>query len=179
MFPTLAPCAREINCILLLAYLELRLTKEAVNSIQLLLFYIKTMISTINERLDTINNEIKKLAAELDRLRDLKDKCCSHRGAHHWFAGFNDAEGNFQVYPKKRVLNSGQVSKVNVGYSYHLSLHLRDTVLLDNIKENLGLQSKGDIGTRYTYAEKEDTRLAVNDMQLLAYVVWHASALLN
>ena len=83
------------------------------------------------------------------------------------------------MYPKKRVLNSGQVSKVNVGYSYHLSLHLRDTVLLDNIKENLGLQSKGDIGTRYTYAEKEDTRLAVNDMQLLAYVVWHASALLN
>ena len=37
------------------------------------------MISTINERLDTINNEIKTIAAELDRLRDLKDKCCSHR----------------------------------------------------------------------------------------------------
>lgn len=43
-----------------------------------------------------------------------------------WFVGFNDAEGNFQVYPKKRVLKSGEISKYNVGYAYHLSLHQRD-----------------------------------------------------
>ena len=28
-----------------------------------------------------------------------------------WFVGFCDAEGNFQVYPKKRTLKSGVVSK--------------------------------------------------------------------
>ncbi len=41
----------------------------------------------------------------------------------YWYAGFNDAEGCFQVYPKKMILKTGQISKVNVGYSYHLSLH--------------------------------------------------------
>lgn len=43
-----------------------------------------------------------------------------------WFIGFNDAEVNFQVYPKKRVLKSGEISHYGVGYSYHLSLHNRD-----------------------------------------------------
>ena len=39
-----------------------------------------------------------------------------------WFIGLNDAEGNFQTYPKKRLLNSGKISKINVGYSYYLCI---------------------------------------------------------
>lgn len=31
-----------------------------------------------------------------------------------WFIGFNDAEGNFQVFPKKRVLKSGDISHYGV-----------------------------------------------------------------
>lgn len=55
-----------------------------------------------------------------------------------WFVGFNDALGNFQVYPKKRVLKSGEISKYNVGYAYYLSLHQRDTEILQNIKDPQG-----------------------------------------
>jgi hypothetical protein len=44
-----------------------------------------------------------------------------------WFIGLNDAEGNFQTYPNKRILKLGEISKINVGYSYHLSMHKRDT----------------------------------------------------
>lgn len=50
-----------------------------------------------------------------------------------WFVGFCDAEGNFQLYPKKGVLKSGIVSKYNVGLGFHISLHSRDTELLQSI----------------------------------------------
>ena len=76
----------------------------------------------------------------------------------HWFIGFNDAEGNIQMYPKKRILKSGEISKINVGYSYHLSLHKRDYELIKNIQKKLG-----GIGLIYKYENKPDVRLAVND----------------
>ncbi len=50
------------------------------------------------------------------------------------FVGFNDAEGNFQVFQKKRVLKSGEISSYSVGHSYHLSLHSRDAVLIKDIQ---------------------------------------------
>lgn len=75
-----------------------------------------------------------------------------------WFTGFCDAEGNFQLYPKKRVLKSGVVSKYNVGLGFHLSLHSRDTELLQNIHNNIN-----NIGTFYTYRNREEVRIAVND----------------
>lgn len=83
-----------------------------------------------------------------------------------WFIGFSDAEGNFQVYPKKRVLKSGQISKYNVGYGYHLSLHKRDIVVLKMIKQKLN-----NIGTIYEYEIKPDARLAVNDVPSLLYLM--------
>ena len=55
----------------------------------------------------------------------------------HWFVGFNDAEGNFQVDPKKRRLKLGEITCYNVGYSYHLSLHSRDVLLIKHIQEKL------------------------------------------
>lgn len=83
-----------------------------------------------------------------------------------WFVGFNDAEGNFQVYPKKRVLKSGEISKYNVGYAYHLSLHQRDTEILKNIKDKLN-----NVGTIYEYMNKPDSRLAVNDKAGLLSII--------
>lgn len=75
-----------------------------------------------------------------------------------WFVGFTDAEGNFQVYPKKRVLKSGEVSKYNVGLGFHLSLHSRDLDIINTIYKNLN-----NIGTIYTYKNRPEVRIAIND----------------
>lgn len=83
-----------------------------------------------------------------------------------WFIGFNDAEGNFQVYPKKNVLKDGSISSYRVGYSYHLSLHSRDILLIKDIKKILN-----NIGTIYVYKTKSDSRLAVNDKESLLYLI--------
>lgn len=79
-----------------------------------------------------------------------------------WFVGFNDAEGNFQVFPKKRVLKSGEISSYSVGHSYHLSLHSRDAVLIKDIQQKLG-----NVGVIYEYKNKPDCRLAVGDRKSL------------
>lgn len=90
----------------------------------------------------------------------------SDLGKFAWFLGFSDAEGCFQVYPKKRVLKSGKVSKVNVGYSYHLSLHSRDLAILLNVQDMLN-----GIGVIYEYKDKSDTRLAINDVPGVLYLI--------
>lgn len=82
-----------------------------------------------------------------------------------WFIGFNDAEGNFQVFPKKRVLKSGEISHYGVGCAYHLSLHKRDTILIKDIHEKLN-----KIGVIYEYQKKPDCRLAVGDRNGLLYL---------
>ena len=83
-----------------------------------------------------------------------------------WFIGFNDAEGNFQVYPKKRVLKSGEISSYSVGYSYHLSLHSRDAALIKYIQQKLE-----NVGVIYEYKNKPDCRLAVGDKKGLLYLI--------
>lgn len=83
-----------------------------------------------------------------------------------WFVGLNDAEGNFQTYSKKRLLKSGEVSKINVGYSYHLSMHKRDIEMIKDIQIKLN-----GIGSIYEYTNKPDSRLAVNDKQGLLYLI--------
>jgi hypothetical protein len=85
---------------------------------------------------------------------------------YQWFVGFSDAEGNFQVYPKKRVFKSGEISRYNVGYAYHLSLHKRDANILKYIKNKLS-----NIGIIYEYANKPDSRLAINDIAGLFYLM--------
>lgn len=74
-----------------------------------------------------------------------------------WFIGFLDAEGNFQVYPKKRLLKSGVLSKVNVGLGIHITLHLRDLKIIQKIHKLL------QIGTIYISEAKSEARLAIND----------------
>lgn len=76
----------------------------------------------------------------------------------NWFVGFADAEGNFQVYPKKRTLKSGEIIRYNVGYGFHLSLHSRDQEVIKNIYKNLN-----NVGTINISSSKSEVRLAVND----------------
>lgn len=83
-----------------------------------------------------------------------------------WFIGFCDAEGNFQVYPKKRVLKSGAVSKFNVGLGFHLSLHSRDSELLHDIRSKLN-----NVGVFHLSKTKNDARIAVNDRAGLKYLI--------
>lgn len=64
-----------------------------------------------------------------------------NRGLKKWFIGFMDAEGNFQTFKKKRVLNSGKVY-YNIGYGIHLSLHEREFNLLTYLKKELNLPGK-------------------------------------
>ena len=83
----------------------------------------------------------------------------------NWFVGFCDAEGNFQVYPKKRTLKSGEISKYNVGYAFHLSLHSRELELIKTIYKNLN-----EIGTINISPSKPDVRLAINDRASLLVI---------
>ena len=84
----------------------------------------------------------------------------------HWFVGFTDAEGNFQVYPKKRVIKSRDISKFNVGYCYHLCLHKIDLIILRDVQVKLQ-----GVGSIYEYVNKSDSRLAVNDKAGLLYLI--------
>jgi hypothetical protein len=96
---------------------------------------------------------------------DMENKVIYNEKWINWFLGFTDAEGNFQIYPKKRVLTSGKIARYNVGYSYHLSLHNRDLDLIKDIKNKLG------IGVIYEYKNKLDARLAVNKKLDLLYLI--------
>jgi hypothetical protein len=69
------------------------------------------------------------------------------------------------VFPKKRVLKSGEISHYGVGCAYHLSLHKRDTILIKDIHEKLN-----KIGVIYEYQKKPDCRLAVGDRNGLLYL---------
>jgi len=75
----------------------------------------------------------------------------------NWFRGFCDAEANFQVYPKKRLLKSGEVSKYNIGYGFHISLHKREENLIKLLHNNL------NIGVVNISDSRNDARLAIND----------------
>lgn len=83
-----------------------------------------------------------------------------------WFVGFCDAEGNFQVYPKKRVLKSGEISKYNVGYGFHICLHERDLDLIKDIHRNLA-----ELGVVHISRTKAEVRLAVNDNEGLLEII--------
>jgi hypothetical protein len=64
----------------------------------------------------------------------------------------------FKFILKKRVLKSGEISKYNVGYGFHVSLHLRELSLIRKI------HSKLNVGVVYSSDSKCDARLAVNDI---------------
>lgn len=96
---------------------------------------------------------------------DMENKIILNKSWVSWLVGFTDAEGNFQIFPKKRVLTSGEVVRYNVGYSYHLSLHPRDINILKDIQSKLG------VGIIYEYCNKLDCRIAVNKKSELLFLI--------
>jgi hypothetical protein len=72
--------------------------------------------------------------------------------------GFLDAEGNFQTTVVKRTSKLGIVTSLGLKYSIHLSLHLRDKILLEFIQKKLN-----NIGKIYTYdtTKRQEARLAI------------------
>lgn len=83
-----------------------------------------------------------------------------------WFVGFSDAEGSFQTYPKKRTNSEGVVTHYGVGYSFTISLHSRDKMLLDETKLKLN-----DVGVLYNHNDGTEVRIAVNDREGLLWLV--------
>jgi len=63
----------------------------------------------------------------------------------NWFIGFCDAEGSFQVFPKVRKTKT---IYYNVGYGFHLSLHIKELPLLKYLKEELNLPGQLDAQAR-------------------------------
>lgn len=75
---------------------------------------------------------------------DMENNIIFNKNWVSWLVGFIDAEGNFQIYPKKRVLTSGKIARYNVGFSFHLSLNKKSDLLylIDNIFEKYPLITK-------------------------------------
>jgi len=96
----------------------------------------------------------------------------------YWFIGFCDAEGNFQVFPKKRTVAEGYTKTYyNVGYGFHLSLHIRELPLLQYLKKELNLP-----GLIYVYEHRQEARLAIvklEDIKYLLSAIFDAYPLIN
>ena len=79
-----------------------------------------------------------------------------------WFIGFCDADGNFQVFPKKRSYDkkSGISSDYfNIGYGFHVSLNFKDFPLLQKAQVNLS-----NIGHIYEYPLRDEARFSVTKL---------------
>lgn len=86
-----------------------------------------------------------------------------------WFIGFCDADGNFQVFPKKRsyVKKSGISSDYfNIGYGFHVSLNFKDFPLLQKAQVNLS-----NIGHIYEYPLRDEARFSVTKLIELNYLI--------
>ena len=76
-----------------------------------------------------------------------------------WFIGFCDAEGNFQVFPKKRVNINQSLQYYNVGYGFHLALSNKDQELISHIQTNIKL------GNIYNATNKQESRFYITKLK--------------
>jgi hypothetical protein len=86
-----------------------------------------------------------------------------------WFVGFIDADGSFQIFPKKRsyIKKNGQSSEyINIGYGFHIGLSINDKQLLIDIQKKLN-----NIGHIYEYPERNEIRLAITKLIELNYLI--------
>lgn len=74
---------------------------------------------------------------------------------YSWLIGFIDAEGNFQTTKVKRTNKKGIITHYTLQYSFHLSLHIRDKILIEQIK--ILLDNRGSI---FIYETRTEVRLA-------------------
>lgn len=117
--------------------------------LKLIIISTSNLVLIYSEYNKFVNNLLLKIIyILLDYREDMRSKMLKNKLNKNWiewFIGFNDAEGNFQVYPKKRVLKSGEVSHYGVGYAYHLSLHSRDAPLIKTIQEMLNVVLRSNL----------------------------------
>ena len=73
-----------------------------------------------------------------------------------WFIGFIDAEGNFQTTKVKRINIQGNITHYTLQYSFHLSIHIRDTNLIKHIKKMLN--NKGNI---FYYEKRNEVHYSI------------------
>jgi len=73
-----------------------------------------------------------------------------------WLIGLLDAEGNFQVSPKKRTNSKGVITHYGVLVGFHLGMHIRDYALLVHIQQMLS-----GLGTIYLYPDKQEAHFAI------------------
>ena len=85
---------------------------------------------------------------------------------YSWFAGFCDAEGNFQTTNFKRVNKKGIITSIGLKYSFHIGLHLRDKNLLEFIQTKLN-----NMGKIYEYPKKEEAHLAIYKVEDLKWLI--------
>jgi len=83
-----------------------------------------------------------------------------------WFAGFCDAESNFQTTKIKRINKNGKITSIGLKYSFHIGLHERDRLLLEFIQSKLG-----DIGKIYEYPKKKESHLAIFKKEDLKWLI--------
>jgi len=73
-----------------------------------------------------------------------------------WFIGLIDAEGNFQVFKKKRTDQHGNITRYGIGVGFHLGMSLRDLALIESIQKELE-----GIGNIYQYPNKNEVHYAI------------------
>lgn len=81
----------------------------------------------------------------------------------HWLFGCGR---EFWYISKKRVNSEGIITHYGVGYSFHLALHSRDKILLDEVQLKLN-----GVGTMYEHKDGTEIRIAVNDRESLLWLV--------
>lgn len=86
-----------------------------------------------------------------------------------WFIGFVDAEGNFNISKKKRFNNKGELTKIYLGYEFHISLHQRDKNLLEFIQSKLN--PPFGLGKIYEYENKNEVHLVINKEEDINWLI--------
>lgn len=87
-----------------------------------------------------------------------------------WLVGLIDAEGNFQVFPKKRTNVAGVITSYSVGVGIHIGMHIRELPMIMDIQSRLG-----NIGKVYQYNHKNEVHYAITSRhdikQFIALVI--------
>ena len=85
---------------------------------------------------------------------------------YSWFAGFCDAEANFQTTKFNRINKKGEITSIGLKYSFHIGLHLRDIDLLKLIQFKLN-----NMGKIYEYRNKEEAHYAIYKVDELKWLI--------
>lgn len=94
-----------------------------------------------------------------------------------WLVGLMDAEGNFQVFPKKRTNTASVITSYSIGIGIHIGMHIRELPMILDIQARLG-----GIGNVYQYPDKKEVHFALasrDDIKRFILLVLTEHALLT